>query len=456
MTTWWLIHVTLPGMIALVAFLALYFGIGTVWISFLLRSICMEEDKPISNVLVAVCAATGWVTLEWIRGHFLFGGFPWNFLGVTQSRSIPLIQFATVTGVYGVSALICFVNLCFYRTLRRFIKHAREGGPRLRLSWEFYLAMGLLCSALLGGIQSVLKRSTDSITNLRVSLVQGNIPQSLKYEPEQKPMILDRYETLTRTAIIGEPELIIWPETASPDPIRFDIESYSLATNLVAIANASVLVGSIDWSAPPAPAEPFNAAVLFHPEYRPLQIYRKMHLVPFGEYVPLGNIFPFFQWLTPIEGSFKQGNEYTMFDLKNTTFGTVICFEDTVANLYRKFVKQGADFMVNLTNDAWFKKSPEAEIHLANSIFRAVENRRPLIRSTNHGITCVIDKFGFVRTRLAPFQEGIINAEVEINTFEEQTFYTMHGDVFVGLCAAITTLVFIRLFLKMKRQIKVF
>jgi len=204
------------------------------------------DGAAIRNVLVAAVASTGWVTLEWLRGKLLFGGFPWNFLGVTQWRAGPLIQFASVTGVYGVSALVCFVNVVLYFTIRRFVAQMRTREKRWRLSWEFYMAMSLICLAFWHGVPLVFQHYEAKQRIVRLALVQGDIPQTLKFEPEQKPMILERYRTLTEAVMAARPEIIIWPETATPDALRYDRESFELVTNLAVKSGAYLFTGTVD------------------------------------------------------------------------------------------------------------------------------------------------------------------------------------------------------------------
>jgi apolipoprotein N-acyltransferase len=400
----------------------------------------------------------GWVTLEWVRGVFPLGGFSWNFIGVALWQSAPMIQFASVTGVYGVSALVCFVNLALYFTLRRFLRQMRKPETGQRLSWEFYAAMALVCVAFLHGWHGI--QHGESRRTLRLAVVQGNIPQTLKFEESQKPIILERYRTLTEIVIMNRPDLVIWPETATPDALRYDPESYGVVTSLAARAQAPLFTGTIDADPVANGAAYYNGAMLVLPDGALQGIYHKIHLVPFGEYVPLRKVLPFMKWLTPIPDSFERGREYTVFELEGRAparppangtasqkrgppnnvvrFGAVICFEDTAAGLYRQFVRRGAEFMVNLTNDAWFKTSPAAEMHLANAVFRAVENHRPLVRATNHGMTCIVDEFGIVRERLAPFTEGAANWELSVPQSRTQTFYTRFGDVFVAGCGMVT------------------
>lgn len=443
MTTWWTVHVTLPGMVGLVAFLALYFGVAAMWFAELLAP-TGNETKPRSdsifwNLLASVLGAAGWVTLEWVRGNFLFGGFGWNGLGVTQHQMEPLIQFACFTGVYGVSGLLCLLNFTLFFTVRRLIDNATHSTERRRLSYEFYVATILICAALIHGMRTIQGRRSTRVLSL--VLVQGNIPQSLKFDPAEKPMILERYRRNTATALIQQPQpdLIIWPETAAPEPVRYDVETFDLVTNLVAKANAPLLTGTIDVTPYPEPSEAFNSAMLIRSDGSLGPVYRKMHLVPFGEYVPWRRYLPFMKWLTPIgENSFERGSEFTKFDLPTARFGVVICFEDTVPDLYRKFVEPDVDFMVNITNDGWFKESPASELQLANAVFRTVETRRPLVRATNNGVTCIVDECGFVRPRLDRFAEGFLNCELHLPAQNETTFYTKHGDVFVGGCGLLS------------------
>ena len=391
---------------------------------------------------VGLVASVGWVTLEWVRGKLIFGGFPWNFLGVSQWRAVPLIQFASVTGVYGVSALVCFVNFALYFTIQRFIRQLNKPGARYRLSWEFYAAMGLIGLAFIHGTREIFPRERKTGRTLRLALVQGNIPQTLKFEPEQKPMILERYRTLTETATLAQVDLVVWPETATPEPLRYDPESFALATNCAVKAGAYLLTGTIDVTPYSSPAEMFNAAILIGPDGNLREIYRKLHLVAFGEYVPLRKVLPFMKWLTPIGDSLERGREFTVFHLDELRFGVVICFEDAVPEVYRGFVRRGADFMVNLTNDAWFKDSPAAEMHLANAVLRCAETRRPLVRCANNGVTCVVDEFGFVNpnTRLTSFAPGSLVCDLRVPRDPSLTFYVAHGDWMVGFCAIVTGL----------------
>ena len=438
LTTWWTVHVTILGTVLLIAFLGLYFCAAAVIFS-VAASLLAARTTAGRNLLLAVVGTAWWVTLEWVRGVFMFGGFGWNGLGVSQHQTLPLIQIAEITGVYGVSAMVCLVNFCIYFTLSRFIRQTASESLPKRLSWELYVGVGVVCAVFVYGGRAMRQAETTA-RGLRIALVQGNIPQQVKFDPQEKPMILERYRRLSEKAALLKPELVIWPETATPGALRYDFDSYSLATNAAALANAHLLTGTMDITGDGKHTEWFNAAVLVQPDGRLAGMYHKIHLVVFGEYVPLRKIVPFFKWFTPIDGSFEQGRTHSVFRLGDLRFGAVICFEDTLPDLYRRFVMQGVDFMVNLTNDAWFKESPAAELHLANAVFRAVESRRPLVRGTNNGVSCIVDEFGFVnpRYKLPLHEEGLLVTELPLPRQQRMTFYTQHGDWFVGLCAAIS------------------
>jgi len=439
-TIWWIVHVTVPGTVAVVALLALYFGLAGVLFAAVLQWVKPgQPESPGRNFLVAAIGTAGWVTLEWVRGWFLLGGFPWNFLGTTQWLAVPLIQIADFAGVYGVSALVCLVNFGLFFTLRRFATQIRSGQPIRRLSWELYLVMVLVAGSFLYGMRHL--RPAEPVRSVRLALVQANIPQSLKFIPGQNEIILQRQRDLTEVVLAGRPDLIIWPETAAPSFLLTDRAFGDMVAGILAQANAPLLTGSFDKEGDRV----YNAAFLFSPTGGLAGVYRKMHLVPFGEYIPLRSLWaPLLKRIGPADYDVDEfydlarGTEPTIFEAAGCRFAALICFEDTVASLTRRFARQDVDFLVNLTNDAWFKESPAAEMHLANAVFRAIECRRPLVRATNNGVTAVIDERGVIRSQLESFTEGSLTYELGLAGEQELTFYTRWGDVFVAGCAVVT------------------
>jgi len=468
------------GYVLLAAYLALYFGAWTAALALFARVVGVNAAHQ--RIGVCALAAAAWVALEWVRSWML-GGFPWNFLGASQHQMISVIQLAQWTGVFGVSALVCFVNMALAFTARRFWKRLRvsSGKPEPRspqgapfrsglgtqISWEFTIAMFMVMGLVMTSARSMTRDAAAVSRPLTVALVQGNVKQELKWDDAQGPAILDDYRRLTLQAATASPHLIVWPETATPPPdfaLRVTYEGdaetrevkylrvpYDLVTSLARETRAPLLVGSIDVIAekePPKTKAMFNAAFLVEPDKALGEPYRKMRLVPFGEYVPWSGWLPFMKWLTPIHSGFEAGADYTIFPLESASaaFGTVICFEDVMPDHCRHFAARGADFLVTITNDAWFGRTAGAYQHAANSVFRAVENRRPLLRCANTGMTCVVDARGRVVKILegAPrekiFVQGVLTHTLRLPENPSTTFYSRHGNFFAWSCAALSVL----------------
>jgi apolipoprotein N-acyltransferase len=229
-----------------------------------------------------------------------------------------------------------------------------------------------------------------------------------------------------------------------PDPVRdMNGESYRFVMDFSASTKTDLLLGTIDVE----DGHEYNAAALVSNAGQQVQIYRKLHLVPFGEYIPLRHSFPLFAAVASrwVSGDFDVGKEYTVFRLTNgdVRVGTLICFEDTIGELTRQFVRKGANLLVNVTNDGWFLHSTGSRQHLANAVFRCAETRRPMIRAANTGVTCFVNEFGRVTQLLqdergSTFAEGVLTGEVNVPTKAELTFYARHGELFAKLCAWVT------------------
>ena len=229
-----------------------------------------------------------------------------------------------------------------------------------------------------------------------------------------------------------------------PDPVRdLNTESSDFVTRFSASSKTDLLLGTLDME----DGHDYNAALLLSGATQQMQIYRKVHLVPFGEYIPLRHSFPLFaavagKW---VPGDFDPGRDYTVFRLTNSDVrvAPLICFEDTIGDLVRQFVLRGAGLLVDVTNDAWFLRSAGSRQHLANAIFRCVETRRPMVRAANTGVTCFVNELGRVTQLLqdetgSTFTEGVLTGEIKVPTGGELTFYTRHGELFAKLCAWIT------------------
>jgi len=402
--------------------------------------------RSTTNLRLAFCLACTWVTHEWIRG-WLFSGFGWNGLGVALHANWPVIQIAEFTGITGLSFAIAFANVIAVTTTRRLILETRI--HRMRPHYDLTLTMAAIVGLLAFGMHvSQFKSAAKSV---RVAAVQANIAQRQKFDPQFTRQIFDRFTHLSEIALRTNPppELLIWPESSTPGPVLEDEESYRFVMDFAASAKTDLLLGTIDVDEGHA----YNAAFLISQEGENVQVYRKIHLVPFGEYIPLRRSFSLFAMVASrwVPGDFTAGREFTVLRTSSGTakIAALICFEDTVGDLTRKFVLEGgANLLVNITNDGWFLHSAGSQQHLANAVFRCVETRRPMVRAANTGITCFVNEFGRVTQKLqdengSTFTEGVLTGDVDLPTAQTRTFYTRHGELFAKLCACVTLLVII-------------
>lgn len=482
---YWLMHVTVVGWIVLGLFLALYFAFWSWFVSALNArlgtAVIVTNFKR--NLLLAVVAACGWVGVEIVRSH-LFTGFPWNLLGVSQYKNLPLIQFASITGVYGVSWLICFVNVCLALTALRlksefYMSRDRSYKPHFELT----LALIVVVVVMLLGFRKVssLTAEVKNWSMLDVTLVQPNIPQEEKWDEKSTQMIYERFENLTTGAIHTKPDLIVWPETATPEPLEYDAKAMNIITNAVKRSGAYLLTGSIavTRNLPRNQSDPtstdrvwYNSAYVISPEGLLQGPYNKQHLVPFGEFIPFEKSLPFMKYTTPIPGSFGKGREHTLFEVRDAVnmqqpsrLGVAICFEDVFPDVFRRFVLKGGQVMANITNDAWYKESAGAYQHMANSVFRAVENRVSFVRCANTGYSCFIEPTGRIKAHIDGgekeriFVQGFRTERVAIRPASEaRTFYTKRGDVFAWTSFGITMIAMLASIKKLRalrRSVKV-
>jgi len=363
---YWLYHVTVFGLIVLCLYLSLYFAIfGLVFnrlIAYNLR-------------LTALLAPLIWIVLEYIQTRIFFLGFGWTLLGYSQYKNLSLIQHADFFGVYGVSFVIMLVNVAIYRFLKRSVR-------------EIIITAILLMMVLGYGILRLNEGRTKE--GIKVSIIQGNIPQDIKWNPGLAEDILERYSLLTQMAALDGPDLIVWPETSFPGFLVSDKELTKKVLDLVKGIKTPLLLGTNTEKA----LESFNSAVLISEKGEILDRYDKIHLVPFGEFVPFSDKFPYLRHLVLGElGEFTAGNAFSVFETP-TRFSVLICFEDIFPELARTFVRKGAEFLIVITNDAWYKRSGAPYQHAACSVFRAIENRVPVVRCANTGYSCFIDSRG--------------------------------------------------------------
>src|SRR3954447_2307711 len=471
----WLTTVTVLGWFVLEFYMAIYFAIWA-WFCGLLRPRAGNRlpagaskwgrmlvqartttipapspwTKSTNNLRLAFILAAAWTTFEWLRG-WVFSGFGWNGLGVALHDCWPLIQISEVTGVAGLSFLVAFVNVIVLTTAYRLVVEVRT--RVMRPHFDFTVTMAAIVGVLIFGLRAT--QISPPTKSLRVAAVQSNVPRNEKFDPQFTKRIFDRFRRLSEIALRSNPppDLLVWPESSMPGPVLADQESNKFVMDLAASADTDLLLGTIDVDN----RDVYNAALLVSDGGEHAQIYRKIHLVAFGEYVPGRHTVPLLAQIVgdQVPGDFKEGKEYTVFTLTNTDVhvAPLVCFEDTIGELTRQFVlpnetSPGANLLVDVTNDGWFKMSAGSHQHLENAIFRCVETRRPMVRAANTGVTCFINQFGRVTQMLrdemgSTFTEGVLAGEIKLPTEQELTFYVRHGELFAKACAAITLITII-------------
>ncbi len=397
-----------------------------------------------------------WIATEWVRGWFCTG-FPWNQIGVSQWQNLGLISSASVTGVAGIGFLIVTVNAAIYFVIRRF--------DRSYAAEKDHSAIIPLLTIIVTFIPFFMMRQVYRIAepddSMAIAAVQGNLPQSRVWSAQQLHEALAVYPGLTRTLVsASSPELILWPETAIPASITADPVIRLLIKKMIQEVNIPLLAGTIDYRYPvdtatihsdisplTANSVSFNSAVLFDDQGEVGEIYDKIHLVPFGEYTPFEEYLP---WLTDWIGmgrSLTAGKAFTIMPLKQARIGVNICYEDVFPEISYNLVRHGANLLVVITNDAWFGETSGSRQHLAHSVFRAVENRRPLLRNGNNSDTCLIMPDGEVRDLL--YDEDIGNRfvrdshvyQVPLYPKLPTTFFTRYGNWFAECSALITLMI---------------
>ncbi len=412
-------------LIALSAYLALYVG-AFAWL--------YAKARAYAGQAALFPAPAFWAALELLR-NYAISGFPWNLLGYSQHNNLPMIQIADITGVYGVSALIVLVNAAIAELVA--IMARREYANYRKYIMPIIASAVFAACALYGNYR--LANLPRPYGSMRITLVQGDIDQFHKWNPAFQDKVFDIYKNLTAEAAAqkNRPDLIIWPETATPFCFQ-DSGMEAQLKDAVRKADTWLLTGSPSIEEKNGDDIEYNSAYLLDPSGREAGRYDKTHLVPFGEYVPMQTFLPFVNKMVHGIGDFGAGTEYTVMRTDKGAFGTAICFEVIFPELVRKFALNGATFLATITNDAWFGNSGAPYQHFDMAVFRAVENRRAMVRAANTGISGIILPSGRVSAETEIFTRGEITGNIPL--MDKMTFYTRHGDVFAYLCSGITAL----------------
>jgi apolipoprotein N-acyltransferase len=370
-----------------------------------------------------------WLSIDYLKtvGYL---AFPWGIPGYSQYGNLALIQTASIFGVWGITFLIYYFNAVMASIIVSMAGHKKQRRNLINVA----VLSSLLIATLAFGIVKLSENTRGEYKFKRVALVQPNFdPWSPDLDGNLRSEIL-----LTRKALNRNPDLIVWSESSVPFPYDFYLaRNYNYARmvhDFFASIRKPILFGSIEFDGEYKNRElrgDFYNVAIFYDNGKEEAVYKKIHLVPFGEWFPYKRLFP---WVARIldragAGDFKPGEKLVVFESNGLRFNALICYEDVFGNLARKFILEGSRLLVNVTNDAWTHSQRFQIQHFSISIFRTIENRVSLIRAANGGVTACIDPYGRVLGSLDMFAADLLVCDVPVPDFERLTFYTACGDV---------------------------
>jgi apolipoprotein N-acyltransferase len=422
----WIAWATLPGVIGVILALSLYTAILFLFYSWIQRSF---KDKAIFFIPFL------WILLEYGRSLFDIG-FPWLNLSYTQTYYLSLIQYASLIGNYGVSFWIVWINLLIFLFIKNF------GYPKKVLT---YMAIVLLLFLIPYFYGKMILNQKENSEKISVALIQGNIPQDIKWDEKFLDYNFKVFADLTKK-VPQKVDLILWPETAAPCYLKAEPKYFSLIKSLVDSMQTPLILGTNDYQyIERGKYLYFNSAFYFMPDsfttsYQDnLGVYNKIHLVPISEWVPYSKVLG---WLYKIKfgiSDYTPGKDYVIFDNPKGKFATLICFEAVFPDLVRKFALRGADFLVNITNDGWWGKTSGPFQHAQINVFRAIENRISIARCANTGVSMLVDPYGRIKQKTKIYVQDILTGK--ISKRKEVTFYTRYGDWFAKGVSLVSILV---------------
>jgi apolipoprotein N-acyltransferase len=432
-TLYWISWVTVPGAVAAILYLPIYLLIYSFLHTFL--------RLKLGEKYIYWCLPFLWTGVEYLRSLGVLG-FPWSSLAYTQSYYLSLIQYVSFTSVYGVSFWVVTINV-FALLMLKNISNYKKVFIYFIILIVLLLLPWIYGSLILPGEEKLPEE------NIRVGLIQGNIDPYIKWSDEFLEENWRIYKELTLEAVQLKPQLIIWPETAVPDYLRISNLYLTNIRELLSKINVPLITGAPDFKyLPDQTYLTYNGVFLLIPNRPIFQVYHKIHLVPFGERVPFTETFPFIkdflESLEMGEGNFSPGNKLVSFRVPITSVDreldserfkhdlikapVIICFESLFPELVRKFILNGADILVIITNDAWFERSAAPYHHAQMAVFRAIENRISIARCANTGISMFVDPYGRTLKSTPIFQKKYLVQDIPLRT--ETTFFTRHGNIF--------------------------
>ena len=406
-------------------YLGLYNAVGTAALGVILRR------YGVNGLWLAPAA---WVSGEYLRGTLL-SGFPWVVLGDSQVDVLPVAQLASVGGLYGVSLFVAFVNAA--------LAFALLAPPRMRVRTLAGAAAVLVAVAVWGAWRIADGSLTREGSPIRVGLIQGNVEQKEKWDPRQARRIFTTYIAMTRDAAKRGAQYVIWPESSTPFMFEEDVAGQAVR-DLAREVRVPIQFGSDQMEHGGGTPHLYNAAFLIAPDGSTGAVYRKMQLVPFGEFIPLQHWISF---LSPLVGglaTFAAGESVTMLPVAGHRVSTAICYEVIFPRLAREAVDRGSELLTTITNDAWYGTTSAPYQHFALASMRAIEQGRYLVRAANTGISGAVDPYGRVVEKSAIFEQASL--VVDVRFLQGRTIYSRIGDVaaYASLAVIVLALVMFR------------
>jgi apolipoprotein N-acyltransferase len=415
------LHTGVMLMLLLACYLSLYIALFAGGIIYFREKIPLYLTAPVL-----------WICFEYGKS-FLITGFPWENLGYSQYLNTYLLQFADIAGVTGISFLIILFNAVVFEIINK------------RSKREYVLAgvvLLILAGVYIYGVYRLdqVDKAMQNSPGMEVSLIQGNIDQSVKWNENYQKNTLNIYEQLSLKNSSGNGGLIVWPETAAPFVFQKEGNLHNQIVNLSTKSNNWLLFGSISYLPQRDNDGYFNSAYLLSPAGVIKGKYDKVHLVPYGEYVPFRNLIPFVKGFTAGIGDMGTGKGFYPLFMDDKKIGVLICYEGILPFAARAYKRNSADLLVNITNDAWFGSTSAPFQHFSMAVFRAVETRLFLVRAANTGVSGIVDPCGKIISRTNIFQEDAIKGYIKF--VNVPTFYAEHGDILVIICFGLMVLYF--------------
>jgi len=384
-----------------------------------------------------------WVACEYFRGTRPWGGFNWAEIGYTQAPYPVILAFTALAGIYGLNFLMVWFNAAVAEYIGELRKKKKEGGGIV--FWEKWVGLLtptvpvlVVCAYGLYVIQTTPVKKVG-----KVALIQPSIDQSLKWDKTNEEATYHKFSRLITSAKNGHPDLVIWPETAAPSYLLWSPKALNRVTTIVRSSLATNLVGCLDaQKGKDNVVRYFNAAVQFTAQGRSNGIYHKRHLVPFGEFVPFQKYLTFLGPVVGDLGNFDFGSSYEKFQTRKFSYTPMICYEVIFPGDVRSAFQTQADCLVNISNDAWYGRTASAYQHVMMAVVRTAEERKPLLRAANTGISLATDPFGHILTFSRLFEETELTADVILST-GKPTLFSRWGNWLPLSCWGITFVFFI-------------